>query len=102
MSKRKRIYRPNQKALDKPRYLILNGKLVGIGGEITLPAVPPAVPKMIPEATQQEYNELGEKGTVAHLLTEQGETENEDDKPKRDAETEKPFTGIFNRRSKPS
>lgn len=56
-----------QKAIDKPRWIILNGKKVAIGADITIVPEPPRLPFKIPAANQDQLKALFEKG-YTHLI----------------------------------
>jgi len=47
-----------------PVHKELNGKRVAIGGDITLHQTPPALPKIIKECTESEYQELYDSGAI--------------------------------------
>ena len=52
---KKATFMPTEEAIKIPRWLILEGKKVAIGGDINIPAEPPIASYVIKEATQEEY-----------------------------------------------
>lgn len=61
-------YSPTTEATIQPRTLLFEGSWIAVGRDVTRIPPPPNIPYIIPEATQEQYAKLVEKGLLANLI----------------------------------
>lgn len=61
-------YQIAKEALKTPRRYLHNGQWLGIGGEIVIPDQPPKLGYKIPEATPEQYLEIGKVSTLVKII----------------------------------
>jgi len=66
--KKRYEYRPTAEAVETPRTIAWNGVHIAIGKTVTIKRTPPALPKVVREATPEEYETLFEEKGLTNLI----------------------------------
>jgi len=75
-----------------PVHKELNGKRVAIGGDITINQTPPALPKIIKECTESEYQELYDSGLTLFFDLVENKAKQTNKKAKKEVENDEANT----------